>query len=982
MMPRKPLISRLKLAVMIPVVAFVLLLAGSVGTIEYQKFRHESTRTSQEISSAIETSFRASVASEAAMLQAVAATLANDSTLKATFRQRDRAALLGKTAALFKQLNTTNQMTHLYFNDASRVNFLRVHQPERHGDTIDRHTTLAAERSHAPAHGIELGPMGTLTLRVVVPWYDGDELLGYIETGKEIDHLFDSLRQQFNLQPLVFLPKSRLNRQGWQSGMTMLGRGTRWDEFDDVVLTNPRDDISADVIRPFVEGRTDSIKADGLWYSWLRVNVPDASGDSAATIGLVMDVTAARHEIQRMGLLIAVLAGVGSAVVITMCWLVIGRRRLEDERKRLVMAIEQAPVSIIITDTTGAIEYANPAFSRSTGYSREEFIGANPRILKTDEMSDADYAGLWADLTAGKSWEGVFRNKRKNGELYWEQAHISPVLDARGHITHYIGVKEDISERRLAEQTLAENEERFRSLVEGTSDWVWETDEHHRFTWFSPSVEAVLGVSAETLIGERRWDLASDQEIDSSRWEGYIADLAALRRFRDFRYWLKSESGHAKWLSISGAPRFDDNGEFIGYRGTGADVSAYVAVSLRLRTMSKVVEQSPVSVVIADPDGLITYVNPHFSVSTGYASKDVLGRNSNILASGETPPQAYTDLWSTITSGETWTGELKNRRKDGSLHWEQVLIFPVINDEGQLVHFVSIKEDVTDRKEAQARLVEQMQLTQHHYESLRALSEIAALPWLDIGESLSAAVTLGCQHLGLPMGIISRVEDQSYTVRHHHAADDVGLADGMTFPLADTYCALTLAAGKVVAIPHMRQSEQAKHPCYAAFAWETYIGAPITVRDHCFGTICFSSVAAYGRQFDEGDQEFMRLLARWVGAVLERDRAEQEVRDALEATEKARRRTDLILSSAGEGIFGVNPAGNFVFANPAARRMFGCTDETAMIGRYSHTVTGHRRADGSLCSEDDCAVIATLRDGQLRRMDGDAFQHSDGTPFP
>jgi len=101
MMPRKPLISRLKLAVMTPVVAFVLLLAGCVGTIEYQKFRHESTRTSLEINSAIDTSFRASVASEAAMLQAVAATLANDSTLKATFRQRDRAALLGKTAALF-----------------------------------------------------------------------------------------------------------------------------------------------------------------------------------------------------------------------------------------------------------------------------------------------------------------------------------------------------------------------------------------------------------------------------------------------------------------------------------------------------------------------------------------------------------------------------------------------------------------------------------------------------------------------------------------------------------------------------------------------------------------------------------------------------------------------------------------------------------------------------------------------------------------
>jgi PAS domain S-box-containing protein len=1109
MTPREPLISRLKLAVMTPFVVFVLILAGSVATIEYQKFRHESTRISLEIASAIDTSFRASVGSEAAMLQAVAASIANDDALKAAFRQRDRARLLAKTGSLFLHLKTTNQITHLYFTDTSRVNILRVHQPERHGDVIDRRTTLEAERTHVPVHGIELGPLGTLTLRVVVPWYDGNELLGYIETGKEIDHLFDSLRQQFDLQPLVFLPKARLNRAGWEGGMAMLGRPAEWDEFEDVVLST-RSGIPSDIIRPFLVGRQDNVKTVDHWYSWLRVNVPDASGDSAATIGLVRDVTAAHEDILRMGLLIAGIAVFGSAVLIALFWLVIGRveaqlkranaevarrealfhelfsrarvamllidpadgsildasaeaeqfygydhvgltglhisdisvlsreemdretalaqaqgrnhiyarhrlangdvrdvedhsapirvgertliysiihdvtdrRQLEQERKRLVLAIEQAPVSIIITDPAGIIEYANPAFSRATGYSREEFVGANPRILKSGEMSADEYAAMWADLTAGKVWEGVFHNKRKNGELYWEQAHISPVLDPWGGITHYIAVKEDITARRRDEQALKENEERFRSLVEGTSDWIWETDDNHRFTWFSPSVEAVLGVPAASLIGTRRWDLASDQEIDSTRWEGYIADLAALRRFRDFRYWLKSENGHAKWVSISGAPRFDENGQFLGYRGTGADVSAFVAVSLRLRTMSKVVEQSPISVVITDPAGLITYVNPHFSVSTGYASKEVLGRNSNMLSSGETPPQTYGELWGTITSGETWTGELKNRRKDGGLHWEQVLIFPVINDEGQLVHFVSIKEDVTDRKEAQVKLVEQMALTQHHYESLRALSEIAALPWLDIAESLNAALTLGCQHLGLPMGIISRVEAQSYTVRHHHAADDVGLADSMSFDLGDTYCSITLDEGRVVAIPHMTQSSHAGHPCYAAFAWETYIGAPVIVRNRCFGTICFSSVDAYGRAFDEGDQEFMRLLAQWVAAVLERGRAEQEVRDALEVAEKARSRTDLILSSAGEGIFGVDTAGHFVFANPATQRMLGYTDEDAVIGQSTHAVTGHRQSDGFPCAVDDCAVTSALRDGIARRSDTDAFQRRDGETFP
>ncbi len=122
-----------------------------------------------------------------------------------------------------------------------------------------------------------------------------------------------------------------------------------------------------------------------------------------------------------------------------------------DERvRKLSRAIEQSPVSIVITDTHGAIEYVNPHFTRVTGYTLEEAIGNNPRILKTDETAPSEYSRLWETILSGRVWQGEFHNRRKNGELFWESAVISPVLDENQQVTHFVAVKEDITERKMA----------------------------------------------------------------------------------------------------------------------------------------------------------------------------------------------------------------------------------------------------------------------------------------------------------------------------------------------------------------------------------------------------------------------------------------------------------------------------------------------------------------------------------------------------
>jgi len=206
------------------------------------------------------------------------------------------------------------------------------------------------------------------------------------------------------------------------------------------------------------------------------------------------------------------------------------RREAEKQLRKLSLAIEQSPASIVITDTQGNIEYVNPKFTQVTGYTMDEALGKRPSILKSGETSQEEYRRLWQAITAGNDWRGEFHNKKKNGELFWEIASISPVKDQNGVITNFLAVKEDITDRKRSEEALrhAQKLEGIGTLAGGIA--------HD----FNNLLNAIMGQSSLAL---------GRLPKESSAGNNIAKALKAAERAADLTRQLLAYSGKGKFLT-------------------------------------------------------------------------------------------------------------------------------------------------------------------------------------------------------------------------------------------------------------------------------------------------------------------------------------------------------------------------------------------------------------------------------------------------
>jgi len=156
------------------------------------------------------------------------------------------------------------------------------------------------------------------------------------------------------------------------------------------------------------------------------------------------------------------------------------RKIAEEDLNKLSRAVEQSPVMTYITDLSGAIEYINPKVLEITGYSKEELIGQNPKMFSSGENQKKNYISLWQTISSGKEWKGEFHNRKKNGELFWVTASLSPVFNASGIITHYIAVEEDITKQKEDFEALQIANLRFESLISSMQAGVMVEDENRK----------------------------------------------------------------------------------------------------------------------------------------------------------------------------------------------------------------------------------------------------------------------------------------------------------------------------------------------------------------------------------------------------------------------------------------------------------------------------------------------------------------------
>ena len=263
----------------------------------------------------------------------------------------------------------------------------------------------------------------------------------------------------------------------------------------------------------------------------------------------------------------------------------------------------------------------------------------------------------------------------------------------------------DRKSRIEAESLLKVSEARFRDIVMSTYDWVWEIDNNWKYCYSSESICDILGYPQIEIIGKSPFDFMPEAERETA---GPIFSEIAGRKgiIKDLENWNTHKDGHRVCLLTNGFPVFDEANNLTGYRGVNKDITTRKLAEEEIRKLSRAIEQSPVSVLITDLKGNITYTNEAVTRFTGYSKDELIGKNPRIFGSGETSREVYEKLRETIFSGQEWKGELHNKKKNGQLYWESISISPIFNEKGEMKHFLGLKEDITDRKKLNSELLE------------------------------------------------------------------------------------------------------------------------------------------------------------------------------------------------------------------------------------------------------------------------------------
>jgi polar amino acid transport system substrate-binding protein len=298
----------------------------------------------------------------------------------------------------------------------------------------------------------------------------------------------------------------------------------------------------------------------------------------------------------------------------------------------------------------------------------------------------------------------------------WLRLYVGPALDTKLLWQIALGVSLMLGvaglwllQMRRQRETLRRSEERYHLAMDAVSEAVWEWDLRTGKRYFSPGFFYHLGYAQAEIPGSDGAWLELLHPQDRAYFQTSVKRHIKLGS-RDgqpllLEFRVRNKQGETVDVqSVGKVVECDDQGNAVLCRGTLRDISAQKQVEAELRKLSQAVEHSPVMVIITDVHGNIEYVNPKFTKVTGYTASEVYGKNPRFLQSGLTDNRLYKDLWETLSAGKEWRGEMQDRKKNGQIYWESISISVVKNAEGEITHYVGVKEDISARKEAERLL--------------------------------------------------------------------------------------------------------------------------------------------------------------------------------------------------------------------------------------------------------------------------------------
>ncbi len=264
------------------------------------------------------------------------------------------------------------------------------------------------------------------------------------------------------------------------------------------------------------------------------------------------------------------------------------RKTAEEEILKLSKAVEQNPASIVITDIYGNIEYVNPKFCNLTGYTKEESLGNNPRILKSDSTPPEYFKNLWETIISGKEWSGELQNKKKNGEIYWESALISPIFNEHKKITHFIAIKEDITERKLAEAERIRQSGLITSLLDSIPDIIFFKDTQGVYLGCNPPFAEFVGKPKNEIVGKTDFDLF-DPKIASS-FRQFDIEMLKHKKSQHNEEWITYPDGRKILIDTLKTPYWASDGSLIGILGVSRDITKRKEAEEALLTKTSLLE--------------------------------------------------------------------------------------------------------------------------------------------------------------------------------------------------------------------------------------------------------------------------------------------------------------------------------------------------------------------------------------------------------